>query len=351
MGTTPESQRPYLRPTLLTLSAEYYRYKDNPPLQTFAPPPATYSEATNSAFSSDPVVGAADAYMFDFYPWKRTKAGIQVDYTAVSSTCAPDYSDHPYDKMDPVQTITWLRQLRMDVNHGSATVHSGSQPGYRPVIVWCQADGIRLENADTRFPPDPISGRHGQNAPAVQKKAIVTGDCGKPGLNYRRLPILAEFQFFLWAAFFELSEGAPTWAQSGAPDRALRDEFSKAMGELKYFEHSRVRQFIDDRIAKGEIQTINFLNPTTPPGLTLDPVVRYFTYNKPGFAPSTWLILLNHNPLVQNVTLTFNSVTSDFSFRRYDFLAPQAEVQLVKPSKPSFTTGVGGRRVKIFKRQ
>ncbi|MEO7993075.1 MAG: hypothetical protein ABI743_01650, partial [bacterium] len=297
----------------------------------------------------DSTIGAADAYMFDFYPWKRTKNEIQKDYDAVSAGCAPSYEDQPYDLADPVRSIQWFRQLRIDVNHGSARPHPGAQPGYRPVLAWNQGFGITRELPDTRWPSDPVSGRHGQTAPEPQKTALVSDDCGKGVKNGARLPLLADFQFYGWAAFLELSEGTPVWDQSGVPDRALRDEFSKAMAELKYFEHARVSQFREDLIS--QITNIDFPSParSTPSMISQ---TLFFLYKKPGFLPNpTWLVLLNRNPQMATVNLTFQLPASTFRLRRYDFLKPMAEVHTVTPTNGAFSTGVGGWRVKIFKKE
>ncbi|MEO7993781.1 MAG: hypothetical protein ABI743_05220 [bacterium] len=345
-----------LRPVVLNFSAQpYYHpapFHPGPFPPAFASAiPDTYPITYPTGLT--PVNGAADVYMLDNYPWKRTKAQIETEFTdpPASLSCLPYLGEPEYKDADPVRSLRQLRSLRRDVNGGNVLTVPGD-PGYVPVVQWKQVHGIP-DMIPSTMEPSP------DYPPAGQPALPTSDDCGRYPKRDRRRPSASDSRFDFWGGFLDYSEGVGCWSQPGAPDLYLRDVVAPVQREIAYFQNLRWdNKNLDTNGDSGRISLRRFFYPPLPAGSRADgmPIsMLYLHYLHPPLIPvqrtNMWLILVNRASTSSGGLLVFNTaLTGEFRWERVDLLVPSGVFTPITAATPGFTFSMIPWSVQIYRR-
>ncbi|MEO7994051.1 MAG: hypothetical protein ABI743_06600 [bacterium] len=261
--------------------------------------------------------GAADIFMYDEYPYRQS-----IEQLMMSGLTPQEISDsnRAYRLHEPIQdSLDGYRRLWKRLNQTASGVRTISDPLYRPVAAFAQAQG---------YPAHPRTQTVGtwDTSPAKEptedgKRAVITDpdDFSKTitvvsyGFN-NALPEIDELRFFVWATLLMLGEGVPCFSLLGISSKNLQERFAPVLHEISYF--AALRYSLHNRAMDLASRTYGSTDDDASgrgSGLIKTTAIVFEYPEPPGAAgPETYLLLINprdaeKDPLPpRTVTLSFD---------------------------------------------
>ncbi|MEO7993804.1 MAG: hypothetical protein ABI743_05345 [bacterium] len=333
-GLSDRQKRARLMPCLLTFSSGFSEISGSPQ-------PGAYASATVpcAAGCSPPAgcveKGAADVYLFDRYPWRRSRTKMIAEDGYSPSSLV----NSAYATTDPVRSNRIFRDLRNQIN---GSLHAG-QLGYKPVLSWQQNTGWpwRPDSAT----PGPTFDPAGIPAPDYVPGSFI------PIQRYYERPVRYQLRFDLWAALEEGSEGIALYAQFHSSDYHIQSVVQPVLEEFAYFAPMRV--------SRKELPQPGSISVSVREGAEsgtsrerLPRVARLFEFipedADPAAPAEKWLMLLNRTPVGIWADCTFSQALAlRYDLQSYFLLTPEGPPYSLNANP--LTLAVGAHWVRLLK--
>lgn len=337
----PAEQDTHLLPFITTFSSRIFDDVER------RPPFPTIWDFVNATDPESPgLVGIADMYFYDRYPYRRTYQEIRDDYAHCTLDADQEAGIREASITDPMRTLGDFIELRRAVNPGLKI----TDPGWRHVGLWNQNAGAPFRPVEPATPSSSM-------APAPPPAAECGWKYAPPLPICKRFPTREELRFDAWTALLELGCGVFAFNMQDAPDDKIYTHLAPVMAEMEYFAGLRARGINQSHLMQTLILKQHTGSSFPQESLPSQAFLWQYQQAPSGQRHELWLLCVNRAPVLAHFVFVlpqinpFPGKTRAFAERRLQPAPPQHTFGTPVRVQPDgvFRTPVNPFRLRLYK--